>query len=846
MPRKPAQPSPKQRASRKPQPAKAAAPPKQAKRNPKDYTVHMIGNAHIDPIWLWRWQEGYDEMESTSRSALDRMKEYPDFIFCRSSAGVHLPVEQENPQLFAEITKRAREGRWHIVNGWWEQPDCNIPGGESFVRHGLYGKRYFEEKFGVEVTAGYNVDTFGHAGTLPQIMKKCGFTSYCFFRPGRHEKELPASVFWWESPDGSRILACRAPHHYGAGREDIEERIMAAYEQTQEPLHHVMCFYGVGNHGGGPTIANIESIHRVNARADAPNAICSTPDAFFEAILEETDDFPVVRDELQHHAPGCYAAVSEVKRRNRHSELLLMTAEKFSAIAQRHCGVAYPQSDFTRGWQRVLFNQFHDVLAGTSIKEAYERDIYPWYDECDRLAGAALGKSLRAIGACINTSGPSPALVLYNPLSWTRHEALTALVPVERERGRNFPLRLLDHKGTEVPIQVGAIRFAGSRLFAEVTFVAEVPAVGYRIYHFERKRPAASASQVAAGGYTIENEHYRLIVDPETGGIASLLDKTNGTEAIAGGASPLIVINDPSDTWSHDVPAFRDEIGRFHCDGRVAVIERGPMRATLRVTSTWGASTVVQELSLSRGSRRIDWRLDIDWHEQLKALKLAVPVNVGNATATFDVPYGAIVRAATGNEEPLQQWMDVTGEAGRGRYGVALLNDCKYGGDVLGSEMRLTLLRSPIYAFHDPRIIEPDVTYDWTDQGRQTVRCALLPHKGAWQDAQTAREAWALNVPLITRLEPAHEGKLPPSLSFAEARPENVVLSVMKKAEDDDDLILRLYETDGRNGEVNIALPAERASCVFPIGRFEIKTLRCSKRNRKLVAEEVDMLEHRG
>jgi len=843
MPRKPAQSDAKERASRNPQSATAAAPRKQAKRNPKDYTVHMIGNAHIDPIWLWRWQEGYDEMESTSRSALDRMKEFPDFIFCRSSAGVHQPVEQENPQLFAEIAKRARECRWHIVNGWWEQPDCNIPCGESFVRHGLYGKRYFKDKFGVEVTAGYNVDTFGHAGTLPQIFKKCGFTSYCFFRPGRHEKELPASVFWWESPDGSRILACRAPHHYGSGREDIEERITTAYEQTQEPLHHVMCFYGVGNHGGGPTIANIESIHRVNARADAPNAICSTPDAFVEAILKETDDFPVVRDELQHHARGCYAAVSEIKRRNRHSELLLMTAEKFSAIAQRHCGVPYPQSDFTCGWQRVLFNQFHDVLAGTSIKEAYDQDVYPWYDECDRLAGAALDRSLRAIGACINTSGPSPALVVYNPLSWTRREAFTALVPVERERGRNFPLRLLDHEGADVPIEVGAIRFAGSRLFAEVTFIAEVPAVGYRIYHFERKRHAAATSPVAAGGYTIENEHYRLTVDPQTGGIASLLDKTNGVEAIAGGASPLIVINDPSDTWSHDVAAFRDEIGRFHCDGRVEVVERGPIRATLRITSTWGASTVVQELSLSRGSRRIDWTLEIDWHERLKALKLAVPVNVANSTTTFDVPYGAIVREATGNEEPLQQWMDVTSEAGRGRYGVALLNDCKYGGDVLGSEMRLTLLRSPIYAFHDPRIIEPDVTYDWTDQGRQTVRCALLPHKGGWQDAHTVREAWALNVPLITRLEPAHDGKLPPLLSFAEAGPENVVLSVVKKAEDDDDLILRLYETDGRDGEVKIAMPAERASCVFPIGRFEIKTLRCSKRNGKLVATEVDMLE---
>ena len=818
-------------------------PARESKRNPKDYTVHMIGNAHLDPVWLWRWQEGYDEMVSTSRSALERMNEYPDFVFCRSSAGVHLPVEEHDPDLFAQIQQRAREGRWHIVNGWWEQPDCNIPCGESFVRHGLYGKRYFEERFGVEVTAGYNVDTFGHCATLPQILAKCGFKSYCFFRPGRHEKELPASVFWWESPDGTRVLACRPPVGYASGRDDIEDNITRAYEQTQQPLHHVMCFYGVGNHGGGPTIANIEAIHRVNARPDAPNVICSTPDAFFEAILKETDDFPVVRDELQHHAVGCYAAVSEVKRRNRRSEMLLMTAEKFASIAHRACALPYPQQDFTRGWRRVLFNQFHDVLAGTSIKEAYEQDVYPWYDESDRLAGAALDKSLRTIGARIDTSGDKPALVVYNPLSWTRREPLTALVLVARERRGRFHVRLLDHQGAEIPAQVGAVHFRGGRHFAEVTFMAEIPALGYRLYRFEHEPHAAFSSEVTAARATIENEHYRLAIDPATGGIASLYDKANDIELIADASSPLVVIDDPSDTWSHGVVSFRDEIGRFHCGGRVEIVERGPIRATLRITSTWGASTVVQEISVAQGSRRIDWKLDIDWHERLKLLKLAVPVAVSDPEATFEVPYGVMAREASGGEEPLQRWMDVTGDCDGARCGVALLNDCKFGGDILGSEMRLTLLRSPAYAFHDPRMIEPDLTYEWTDQGRQTVRCALLPHAGGWQDAPTVREGWALNAPLMPRLEPAHSGDLPPLQTFVEAGPENVVLTVVKQSEDGEDLILRLYETDGRDGEVTVSMPPERSSCAFSLGAFEIKTIRCSRRDGKLVAQEVDMLE---
>ena len=812
-----------------------------AKRNPKDYTVHMIGNAHIDPIWLWRWQEGHDEMGSTSRSALERMNEYPDFIFCRSSAAMYLAVEQDDPALFAEIARRVREGRWHVVNGWWEQPDCNIPGGESFVRHALYAKRYFKEKFGVEVRDGYNVDTFGHCGTLPQILKQCGFTSYSFFRPAPHEKTLP-QVFWWESPDGSRILTCRSPLMYAFGGEEIEARIRAAYEQTQEPLHHVMCFYGVGNHGGGPTIAGIEGIHRANARPDMPNVILSTPEAFFEAILKETRDFPVVRDELQHHARGCYAAVSEVKRRNRRSEMLLMTAEKFATIAQRLCDTPYPQQDFTRGWRRVLFNQFHDVLAGTSIKEAYDEDVYPWYDECDRLAGAALERSLRALGKRINTAGGA-ALVVYNALSWPRREALTALVPVSRDQRHRISVRVLDPEGAEIPIQVGRVHFRGGRLWAEVTFVAEVPALGYRTYRFAGERPATQTSQVSASGTTIENEHYQLTVDPNTGGIASLFDKTNGLEALAGGTSPLVVIDDPSDTWSHSVDSFPNEIGRFHCGGRVEIVERGPVRATLRVTSTWGASTVVQEISLAQGSRRIGWTLHIDWHERLKMLKLAVPANVANGEATFEVPYGVMVRAANGDEEPLQHWLDVTGECAGARYGIALLNDCKYGADVRGGEMRLTLLRSPAYAYHEPRLVEPGVIYEWTDQGEQTVRCALLPHAGGWQEAATVREGWALNAPLLTRLEPPHEGDLPPLQTLVEAAPENVVLSVAKKSEDGDDLIIRLYETDGRDGQATVSLPVEGAQWTFPLGHHEIKTVRISRREGKLEAREVDMLE---
>lgn len=791
----------------------------------------MIGNAHIDPIWLWRMQEGYEEVISTCRSALNRMKETQEFIFTRSSAAMYKWIEEGEPEMFEEIRNRVKEGRWNIVNGWWVQPDCNIPCGESFVRQALYGKQYFMDKFGVDVKVGYNVDSFGHCATLPQILKKSGLDYYVFFRPKPNEKRLP-SLFWWESPDGTGILTSRPPHHYNTGPDEIEERIYQAYEKTSPNVKDVMCFYGVGNHGGGPTKKNIESIKRAKAKDDYPTVIFSTPDNFFDRVLSKREDFPVVADELQYHSRGCYTAYSEVKRKNRMSECLLMDAEKFSSIAHWMLGTTYPQAELTEAWQNVLFNQFHDILAGTSIKSAYDKDVNKLYADVFESGRNVLSHSLKSLTEAMNLP-EARNVVVFNSMNWRRKEGVE--VNIESEK-----FHLLDSQGKEVPYQ-----FVDK---GRLAFLADVPPLGWSSYRILPSEEVPEFnSEVEITQTKIENSFYSIELDYETGFIRSIFDKVRNIEMLSDMANVPIVIDDQSDTWSHGVDAFRNEIGKFLIEGDVEIIETGPVRVTLKVKSQWGNSKIETLIILWEGIPRIDFQMTVDWHEKHKMLKLSFPINIDAPTATYEVPYGNVVRVANGNEEPNQFFIDVTGTAKDSdsehfTYGVSLINNCKYGSDIKESEMRLSVLRGPIYAFHDPAVIDPNKTYDYTDQGIQTLKYTLYSHGKDWLE-ETVREGFSFNYPLIPIVVDGHEGKLPEKFSFIDLMPDNLVLTTLKKAEDDDSLIFRLYETSGENCNAKLKIPPEGFLAEVPFGRYEIKTLNLFKAEGKIKLKETDLLE---
>ena len=386
--------------------------------------VHLIGNAHLDPVWLWRWQEGYSEAKATFRSALDRMKEYSYFKFTSACSIYYKWIEETDPEMFSEIKARVKEGRWCIVGGWLIQPDCNSPSGESFARHSLYGQRYFKEKFGVYSSVGYNVDSFGHNANLPKILRNSKMDSYVFMRPMPHEKELPSYLFNWESSDGSQVLTHRIAEYYCIDMETEPNkpprRDTFKFIENLENEPDLMAFYGVGNHGGGPTKELLDWMKENLGE----NFVYSTPNEYFASIDRSTR--PVVTDDLQFHAKGCYSVHSGIKSTNRKGENRLTATEGFSVMANKLCGLPYPKEDIARGWENLLFNQFHDVMGGCCIKAGME-DAVIFNSESLAIAMRSTNKALQKISWNIDTEqgktrNGSNALgypvVVFNPLPY--------------------------------------------------------------------------------------------------------------------------------------------------------------------------------------------------------------------------------------------------------------------------------------------------------------------------------------------------------------------------------------------------------------------------------------------
>lgn len=786
------------------------------KDNKQKRIFHMIGNAHIDPVWLWRFQDGVETVRSTFRSALDRMKEDKKFIFTSASAVHYKWIEEIDPDMFNEIKKRVKEGRWCIAGGWWIQPDCNIPSGESFVRQGLYGQRYFLDKFRKIAKVGYNVDSFGHNGMLPQILKKSGIDAYVFMRPFFNEKKLPGIVFWWKSPDGSKVLTYRIPHSY-CDSSSIEEKIN---NLKNEKIEEAMVFYGVGNHGGGPTKKSIAEINEMVENKESEIIKFSSPNLYFNSMLKKNKKFPVVMDDLQHHTSGCYSVHSEVKKLNRIAELELMAAEKFSTLAMLLFKRRYPQDEITRSWQNVLFCQFHDILAGSSIIEAYD-DVRNMYGEAIFKADEIINYSIQAISSKIDTRGDGLSIIVFNPHSWEIR------YPVEYEQWKSEYDYLKDDEGKDIPLQrIGSSATIGD-LMKRFVFIADVPAFGYRVYSLIKNGSKKKLSSLISGNTKIENEFLRLEISDRTGYVKSLYDKINKVEIFKKDSSVPVVIKDESDTWSHGITNFHDEIGKFK-KINIKVIEDGDTRAKIRVKSYFGDSIMYQDYILYRELSYVEVRVFLDWHERHKMLKISFPVNVKEPKATYSIPYGYINRPTDGEEEPMQQWVDLTGKIKSfGKeimYGVSILNDSKYSADIKDSEIRLTVLRSPVYAHDKSAKLSKNQDYKYIDQGEQEFSYLIFPHKGTWQNAGIVKIADSFNMKPITILESSHNGILPKRHSFISIDRKNIIVSVIKKSEDNKDIILRFYETSGYSTKARIKFMDSSFTVSFK--PCEIKTFR--------------------
>jgi alpha-mannosidase len=801
------------------------------------FRFHMIGNGHIDPVWLWPWAEGISVVHSTFRSALDRMKETADFTFTTSSAQFFQWVADNDPAMLGEIRKRVEEGRWNIVGGWWVEPDMNIPGGEAMVRQGLYGQMTFQRLLGRRAKVATNPDSFGHTGTLPQIIKLQGMENYIFMRPGPGEKTIPADLFWWEGPDGTRVLTYRIQFSYNDGGS-VKNRVKSILTQTlNQPTKIFMAYYGVGDHGGGATKESIKSIEELKAENGAPVVFFSTTDNYFKEVRnEKTASIPVVRDDLQHHAVGCYTAESGIKKGNRQSEAALVTAEKIAAIGSKAWGADYPMKELTTGWQRVLFLQFHDSLAGTSLFEHSQtaREGYGYaLDTAHHTANMALHKLEWQVPA---EDPSSQYLLLFNPHAWE----VTGNIEYDLNWGTNhISSRVENEQGNSLFHQwVPGSTETGSR--KKLVVSTSIPPMGYRqIRIFDGETPLIK-NAVRADANMLENEFIRVLISPE--GSIGIFDKGNGNELFSGGKTgcKAVIINDTSDTWSHDIKAFSEEAGAFG-NPIIKILENGPLRATIRVTTTYSSSILSIDWILYAGSGNLEAKVTVDWHEHLKMLKFSFPVDIESPVPTYEIPYGHIVRAANGNEDPGQRWIDLSGQRNGKTYGLTVINDAKYGYSVLGNDMRISIVRSAVYAHHNPRVLDMKAEHLWMDQGIQTFRMLLVPHSDSWKKKNIPRIAEEFTTSSIAVYQGIHGGSLPKSNSFLSVDVSNVVASALKLSETGDDIIIRCVETSALQTRATIDISFADRKWTGDFRPCEIKTLRLNKGNGEI--KEVNLLE---
>ena len=778
--------------------------------------IHMIGNAHLDPVWLWQWQEGFAEIKATFRSALDRMKEFDDYKFTSACSLYYMWIEKSDKKMFDEIAERVKEGRWCITGGWYLQPDCNIPCGESFARHALVSQRYFKEKFGKIAHAGYNVDSFGHNGSIPKLLKNSGMDNYVFMRPAPHEKALEQNLFLWESMDGSRVTTFRVPHFYNMDSSRFEEFYNIVNDNEN---YDIMAFYGVGNHGGGPTVELMDRMKRELGE----EYIFSTPDEYFEAVKGEK--LPVVKDDLQFHAKGCYSACSQIKEGNRKSENSVLTTEMYSVISNHLIGTEYPTEELSRAWKNILFNQFHDILGGCSIKEAYTDAGY-MHSEAMSIAERNTNFALQQISWNIDTMD-GKELKPYKPtgnpvVSWHCEENIgTPIVifnPLARAiktcvTVREMPAYITDKDGNILPMQkVRDSKTNGDDKYC-MAFTAEIPAMGYTVcrMYFNEEKNQESENPFICTDSSIENAFVKLLFDENTGELKSVFDKENGKELLSGDTKTFFVDETPCDTWAHDIKEFKNVVGTFE-KGSVKLIENGPVRATVRSKMKLFDTTVIRDYTVEAESRVVKVKTKIDFHEKHKMLKFSVPVKTGEQRAYAKIPFGYIERPTDGSEQPCGDWMALCGQGG----GIGMANSSKYSFDADKNVLTLTVLRGAIYADHFGK---RDEFCEYMEQGEHYFEYSIFPFE-SFTDCEIKAEE--LNNKPTVVVETFHKGTLPLEFSAISVSEKNIIPTSLKKSEDGDGFALRLYEAENKDTDVCINILGQSLKTKF--SHNEVKT----------------------
>lgn len=720
--------------------------------------VSAIGHAHIDLAWLWPIRETKRKGARTFSTALKMMKKYPDYVFGASQPQLYEWIKEDHPELYKKIAKRIEEGRWEPQGGMWVEADTNISGGEALIRQFLYGKRFFQNEFHQDMKVLWLPDVFGYTGALPQIMKKCGCDYFMTIKLSWSSyNKFPHHTFVWEGIDGTKVLVHMPPegtyNSSGAPRAVLKAEKEYIDKGVSEEC---LMLFGIGDGGGGPGEEHLEMLKREkDLHGLAP--VTQEPSVnFFKRLECGMEKYEKWTGELylEKHQ-GTYTTQAMNKYFNRKMELALREAEIVSSIAAILLDCEYPKDEFDRTWKETMLYQFHDILPGSSIQRVYKESIER-YSEMHKRIQSIIEDTYTKLMHAIDTSDYEYPIVLFNSLSWNREEWVNT--------GRGW-------------------------------IHTSVPPMGYRVIDASQANECACYDPLKCEKDFLENDKLRIQLD-HNGQICSVFDKENHREVIPQGsvANTLSVYCDDGDAWDFSILYNQKPVSEFVLVSSEAKVE-GP-NAILTQVYTYGGSTLVQEIVLSYGSRRIDFNTKVDWQERNKMLKTSFPVNVFSSDAVCDIQFGNIKRPTHSNtswdmakfEICAHKWMDIS----QPDYGVALLNNCKYGHRVIGNVLELNLLRGTNYPGVD------------ADKGSHEFTYSLYPHQGDHIAGQVNRQGYELNIPLAVCKTERKTAALAPVAWLIDIDKENIIIEAVKKAEDSDDIIIRLYECNGMNSEANI------------------------------------------
>lgn len=759
--------------------------------------MHMVGQSHIDVAWLWPLRETVRKCSRTFSTVCTLMEHYPEYRFTHSQPQLLAYTKEHYPQLYAKIKEKIAEGRWELVGGMWVEPDLSIPSGESLVRQLLYGRQFYEGEFGVSPRIEWLPDTFGYCASLPQLLKKAGVDFFMTTKMNWNDtNRFPYSLFYWTGIDGTSILSYLS---HGLNANFIPKHLHDYWSSFKQKSAHAeqMLLYGHGDGGGGVTREMIEYISRSNELPGLPKASFSTATAFFEGIERAKPELPVWSGDmyLEFHR-GTYTSQAKTKWNNRKAEVLYRETEIWSSVAGLESSVLDGENRLAEGWKLILLNQFHDIIPGTSIAEVYTKSAEQ-YEAVFSIGEESKQHALAQLAGNIASNDAGRPYVIFNSLSWER----TDLV---RIRGGSELLNLVacEEDGRPLPTDIAPDEEGGYALYVALS---NIPQIGYKTIWLREKdrNHNASAEETAAFAGKWETRFHAIEFDQSTGFISKWRDKAAGRELVKPGelANQLQLFHDRSlvwDAWDIDTRFSMQPVDQIELES-ANVSFHGQTHDVLCFRWRVNQSVVEQRMVLYHHSPRIDFSTAVDWKESHKLLKVAFPVDILSSKATYEIPFGTVERATHTNTTWEQAQYEVCGhrwaDLSEGEYGVSLLNDCKYGYDIKGNVMRLSLLRAPEYP--DPG----------ADKGKHELVYSVYPHSGDWRTAQVVRQGYELNHPLQVVPGDVSKGRGTRSTiaSFVQLGARHVVLDTVKHSEDKQGIVLRLYESAGGRERVKLS-----------------------------------------